>query len=271
MENPLRPTPRPHIYPVIHYLDDATALRNAEVAFEAGCEGVFLIHMDGRDSLLEPAALAIKGRWPEKRVGINYLSLPAMEALKRNLRAGLDMTWTDDAGLNTLESTERAAELEAVLCAHPRHTFFGAAAFKYQAPEPDPAAAALRGLRHRMVPTTSGAATGVAADLAHIIRMSQAVDGRLAVASGITPDNVLTYAPYLSHILVATGVSADFYSLHPDKLRRLVQLRNGAERERAGLKEGKQEAGTAVAAAAPGDYVAGLCVDTRRPAGQAVL
>lgn len=229
----MRPHPRPHIYPVIRYLDEATALRNAQLAFEAGCEGVFLIHMGGQDDLLEPAALAIKARWPEKRVGINYRTLPALDALRRNLRAGLDMTWTDDAGLNTLEDTARAAQLEALLCAHPSHRLFGAAAFKYQVREPDPAAAALRGLRHRMVPTTSGAATGVPADLGQIRAMSVAVDARLALAGGITPENVLDYAPYLSHILVATGVAADFYRFDADKLRRLVLLRNGADRERA--------------------------------------
>ncbi|MBU9200312.1 hypothetical protein KTD31_02960 [Burkholderia multivorans] len=48
--------------PVIHYENADQAMRNAERAFDAGCEGVFLIHMDGENELLSPSAIAIKAR-----------------------------------------------------------------------------------------------------------------------------------------------------------------------------------------------------------------
>ncbi|VTU43045.1 MULTISPECIES: hypothetical protein [unclassified Variovorax] len=83
---------RPIVLPVIHFAEKARAFHNAAVAFDAGCDGVWLISMDGRDSLLEPAALEIKAAWPTKQVGINYLTLPAVEAIRRNVAAGLDMT-----------------------------------------------------------------------------------------------------------------------------------------------------------------------------------
>ncbi len=210
------------IYPVIHFANEALALLNAERAFDTGCAGVFLIHMEGQDSLLEPVALKIKAQWPGKAVGINYLGMSALEGLQRNLAAGLDMTWTDDAGLHTAENLERAETLGALLRKYPEHEFFGAAAFKYQTPEPDPASAAQRGNALGMIATTSGAATGQAADLEKIRLMSKAVGGKLAVASGITPENVASYRPYVSHILVATGVSSDFYELDAEKLFLLV-------------------------------------------------
>jgi len=74
------------------------------------------------------------------------------------------------------------------------------------------------------IPTTSGSATGKAPQLAKIISMSQ--HGVLAVASGMTPDNVSDYAPYLSHILVSTGISLDEYRIDPDKLKRLISACN---------------------------------------------
>jgi len=212
---------RPKIYPVIHYLTAESAMRNAEVAFDAGCDGVFLIHMEHVDRLLEPAARAIKARWPDRLVGINYLTLPADVALGRNLRAGLDMTWTDNAGLNTLETSVFAESLGRVLRAHPEHLFFGGAAFKYQADEPDPEGAAKRGIRNGMVPTTSGSGTGRAADVDKVALMSEGADGLLAIASGITPENVLDYSPFVSHILVASGVSVDEHTLDYEALCRL--------------------------------------------------
>lgn len=46
-------TDRSVIIPVIHYADDNQAMRNAERAIEAGCDGVMLIEMRGRnDGLL---------------------------------------------------------------------------------------------------------------------------------------------------------------------------------------------------------------------------
>ncbi|MDN8078562.1 hypothetical protein QZN30_04020 [Burkholderia multivorans] len=55
-------TVQTNVIPVIHYENADQAMRNAERAFDAGCEGVFLIHMDGENELLSPSAIAIKAR-----------------------------------------------------------------------------------------------------------------------------------------------------------------------------------------------------------------
>lgn len=104
----------------------------------------------------------------------------------------------------------------------PAISVFGSVAFKYQPDEPNPAEAARQALAVGMIPTTSGAATGLAPEIAKIKGMSAAASGRLAVASGMTPDNVAEYAPHLSHILVATGVARDEHTLDPLLLRRFV-------------------------------------------------
>lgn len=47
-------------------------------------------------------------------------------------------------------------------------------------------------------------------------------DAPLAIASGVTPDNVSAFLPHVSHILVSTGVSASFHEFDPARLRALV-------------------------------------------------
>ena len=72
------------------------------------------------------------------------------------------------------------------------------------------------------IPTTSGSGTGSAPDLEKIVAMSRATGGVLAIASGMTPWNVAQYAPYLSHILVATGIALDEHRIDADKLCLLI-------------------------------------------------
>lgn len=210
------------VYPVIHYSTLEKTLANAAIAADAGANGVFLIHHRGQDELLEPAAHECKRRYPALAVGINHLSLSAGESLRRNLAAGLDMTWVDNAGLHTSAPLEMSHALRDVLAAHPSHLFFGAAAFKHQRPERDLEEAARRGIAAGMIPCTSGEATGIAADRQKVVAMSAAAGGRLAIASGITPENVHEYIPAVSHILVATGISSDFFDFDYERLARLM-------------------------------------------------
>ena len=46
--------------------------------------------------------------------------------------------------------------------------------------------------------------------------------GELAIASGMTPENVRHYAPHLSYILVASGVSLDAYCIDQVRLKMLI-------------------------------------------------
>jgi hypothetical protein len=84
------------LLPVIHYADDNQAMRNAERAIEAGCEGVMLIEMSGRNAGLVSAGAMIKRRWSSAHVGINHLSTETEKAVCTSLGAGVDSTWTDE-------------------------------------------------------------------------------------------------------------------------------------------------------------------------------
>jgi predicted TIM-barrel enzyme len=215
---------RTMIVPVVHYADDEQALRNAARAFDAGCDGVLLIHMEGRNRLLPPIARVVKERWPDRLVGLNLLGAGAVEAIVAGLACGLDMTWTDEQLTHSGDAPwTEATEVVAMLRDHPGHVLLSGVAFKHQAHEPRPDVAARKAVELGFVPTTSGAATGVAAEASRVADLRAAIgpDAPLAIASGITPENVREYAPHLSHVLVATGVSSGFHELDPDRLSAL--------------------------------------------------
>lgn len=221
------------VLPVIHFLDRATALAEAQVARNCGADGVFLISHRGSDYQLLDMACAAKAAHPHFRVGVNLLSWSPDEAAFRAQALGLDMAWADDMGVDSQGLSTTALALSEFARTQPAFELFASVAFKYRAHEPDPALAAKNALAAGFIPTTSGAATGNAPDVAKIAGMSQAVGGKLAIASGMTPENVSAYAPYLSHILVATGVARDEYRIDPDKLVRLITAARAAARAAA--------------------------------------
>lgn len=205
------------VYPVIHHLDAATTLIEAQIAHDCGADGVFLISHHGEDIDLLELGNVIHGRLPRFFVGINLLATHCLEAFDMAREFGLDGVWADRVGV----SSRGADEVGLVLGARLKNSrlgnasataplqVFGSVAFKYQSVEPAPALAAQKAFALGMIPTTSGAGTGLAPSMDKIIAMSEAVNGTLAVASGMSCENVAEFAPYLSHILVATKVSRD--------------------------------------------------------------
>jgi hypothetical protein len=217
------------VWPVIHYNTVRQALDNAAIAERCGCPGVFLISMDGRDDELDQAIMAVKSRYPKLKVGGNFLSLPPLAALTRCLELDIDATWTDRPGVTSFGPNDEALEISTVLAQHPEHQFFGSVAFKYQAPEPHPAQAALAAADQGMIATTSGAATGEAADVAKLRLMKDALGASpLALASGVSPDNAHLFVPYVDFFLVSTHISMSPTSpmLSEEKLRALMAVVN---------------------------------------------
>ncbi len=54
---------------VIRHHSDNASFAAADIAFSAGCSGVFLIRMGGREAMLGAPVGAIKARWTNKFVG----------------------------------------------------------------------------------------------------------------------------------------------------------------------------------------------------------
>lgn len=212
------------VWPVIHVQSQAQVLANAAIAAAAGVHGVFLIHMDGEDDTLDPLGAVLRARYPELKIGVNYLSLPAPAALEHSLASGFDATWTDKPGVRSDGEAWHVPALAARLAAHPKHLFFGSVAFKYQPEDPEPGAAAVKAWARGMIPTTSGLATGQAPSLEKLVAIRAALgpNAPLALASGVDPNNVALLAPLLTDILVSTGISRDFYNFNPERLAQLL-------------------------------------------------
>ena len=70
---------------------------------------------------------------------------------------------------------------------------------------------------------TSGSATGKAAGVVKIKTLRESTNGRslLAIASGVTAENVSQYIGHTDFVLVATGISADFYTFDEQKMKEL--------------------------------------------------
>lgn len=225
------------IYPVIHFASHALAMDQARLALEQGADGVFLISHDGQDKAVLQAAGQLRHAWSSLTtaagempfVGVNLLNTAPLAALEFATQLRLDGLWLDAPGVNSHGPARQAKKMAEELVLLPQITVFASVAFKYQPEEPDPPQAAREALALGMLPTTSGPATGVAPDLAKTRAMSEAASGKLAVASGMTAENVSQYAPLLSHILVATGVALDEHRIDPQRLTRFIQaVRNAS-------------------------------------------
>lgn len=211
----------PKIFPVIHHTYPSTTLNEADVALKCGADGVFLISHGGQDNQIVRLAIEIKKKYPTWLVGVNLLShCDAVDAAKRLTQTPIDMLWADNAGISSAPvDLEQVALLRQALDGR---LLFAGVAFKGQDAEPNPAVAALNALRQGFIPTTSGERTGVPPTVEKIVHMSLATKGKLAVASGMTPDNVADYSTYLSHILVSTGICDPGDAIIANRLKRLI-------------------------------------------------
>lgn len=211
------------IYPVIHYLDDETTIAQAVIAKSLGADGVFLISHIGSNERLPALAKRVKNTYPNFKVGINLLGESIIEAAYQSENYNLDMVWGDYCGVSSQGLNEEGQKLKEWQ-SETKIAVFASVAFKYQKTEIAPDKAALEAQKAGFIPTTSGSGTGHAPTLDKIKMMSQATNGVLAIASGMTCENVSMFKNYLSHILVATGVSKDDNHFDIDKLASFISL-----------------------------------------------
>ncbi len=215
--------------PVIHAESEKQAVRNAQIAFDGGADGVFLINHTIDASALLQCSDAVLNELPDLWVGLNFLGATnsnALEWIPRRV-SGL---WTDNAGINPngknpvleaqnfeRERAERARSWPGI--------YFGGVAFKHQLHVQDPGLAACLAIPYVDVVTTSGPATGKAPNILKIRAMKQAIGNHpLAIASGMTPDNVRQFMPWADCFLVATGISESQTELDPGKMRQFAKI-----------------------------------------------
>jgi predicted TIM-barrel enzyme len=225
------------VLPVIHVLDHEQTSRNIDIAIEKGAAGVFLINHDFDVDVFLPIIRSIRIKYPSLWLGVNFLAVTAKFAFPILSELGNTGTvvngyWADDARIDENRTAEDQPEAEEILLIKQQcgwdGLYFGGTAFKKQrvVDESLHLQSAMIASRWMDVVTTSGVATGKEAGTDKVEIFRQGVgESALALASGITPDNVMLYAEYLDAILVATGVNLpeDFYNIDPDRLDILIE------------------------------------------------
>lgn len=218
---------------VIHVVDYFQAWRNIEIAARAGADGAFLIsHGKVPASELIEIYKTIKEehRSHDMRtfwLGINCLDIGETEIFHK-VPADADGIWLDDLGLRLRDPKQKRAEKirTARLLSKWEGLLFGGVAFKYQEAVPlnDLAELCWTARDYTDVITTSGDATGKAPELKKIQLMNDAIGSfPSAIASGMTPENVKDYIPYVHCILAATGISKSFTEFDPAEVRAMAQ------------------------------------------------
>lgn len=202
------------LLPVVHCIHEAQVRLAAEVAMENGADGVFLINQGGMRAH-EVAHVAGKLREDVAFVGLNRLGNTIM-AIVHVSRFNLDAVWADQYNVPGVPADRS-------------WLFFGGVAFKYQPAVDDVGLAAFEAVRDGVdVVTTSGPATGSPPTVEKVAAMRAAIgDHALAVASGITPENVEPFLAHVDAFLVASGVEQSFGVFDPARVRALAQAVHG--------------------------------------------
>lgn len=215
------------VYPVVHVESVPQVLRDVRTAVEHPVSGVFLIDHEADDARLVDALTEVRAHFPDVFLGVNFLRRTRREALDILRQRGVgtavvDAIWADSADLDgPTKDLWTESERERL----PMH--FGGIAFKYQEPVPLAELPALGSRARKLVdvPTTSGSGTGKAADLERLRALRSGLgDHPLALASGVTPENISEYADLVTHVLVATGIAATDGGIDGDRLALLLSL-----------------------------------------------
>ncbi len=221
-------------FAVVHVNNVPQAFRNVVLALNNGADGVFLINHEVRPAMLVSAYDRVRRDLPEQKVGVNFLGVTISESMRllHETRNSLGF-WMDDVGyeeardcnyvedLPILESTEIPERIRGALTHMDyKGLLFGGVDFKYQRPAQDLTRVTRTVAQFVDVVTTSGPATGAPPTVEKIQRMREAIPGgQLAIASGMTPENVESFLDYVDYFLVATGISDSHTELNPDRVK----------------------------------------------------
>lgn len=212
------------LLPVIHPKTYEDAQRSVEKAVRAGVPGVFVINQGLDRFRTRDLGLWVRSTFPTTWVGINVLGLSPTAAL--GFTEGLNGLWADDAQIDEEDEAQPYAA-RFVTARRERGwagLFFGGVAFKYRREVPPSmyGVAAKKAAPYVDVIVTSGAGTGIAAPVDKLSAMREAVGTHsIALASGVTFDNVTSYLPYVDAFLVGTSIESELGVLDEERTRAL--------------------------------------------------
>ena len=226
----------PVVLPVIHVIDNEQVEANTRIAIGEGCPGIFLINHDFSYPKFLPIIRYIREKFPHLWLGVNFLGVTGKDAFPvlSDLQCdgvNLNAYWADDARINERFTQDEQCEADEISRVRAgsgwEGLYFGGTAFKKQREvlTENYHLAAELACHHMDVVTTSGVATGQAAEISKIETFRKACgDTAIALASGVTPENAIFFESLVDAFLVATGIniSEDFYNIDTRRLERLV-------------------------------------------------
>ena len=224
--------------PVIHPGTKKSALQSIDTAVRSGADGIFLFNQGMSSAQVLDFIPQVYQRHPNLWIGVNLLGTEPEEVI--GLVAGLPVggIWSDNAKIDEMSDAQPAGEQfrQARNKAGWKGLYFRGVAFKYQR-EVDAALlpeAARKASPWMDVITSSGPGTGYAATVekARALR-SGAGTHPLALASGVSPENVDGFLPYVDAYLVASEIETAKYSgiLVPERTKLLAKKIHGWERQ----------------------------------------
>jgi len=221
------------LFPVIHFKNLETVYFNLNICLNNNCQGVILINMDNKPHELIPAIQLIRNiTGNDFFIGVNFLntdiSFVTEQIIYNNSINGI---WIDNPGLYYKKMEYPIYELHESFSLRKEKDqefiFFGSVMFKTHVYKNDDTVVTKMAKNLGWIPTTSGRATGIAADIEKISIMKKHIgDYPLAIASGITPENVDLFLPYIDYYLVSTGISKNFYEFDDNKVKYLTNKIN---------------------------------------------
>lgn len=223
------------LLPVIHLPEDGRlGMAAAKVALDAGADGIFLINQGtSLQKILQDLVPALRHEFGDNLwIGVNPLGTPVEDFIPRcgeTPETRIDGIWSDDAGVDALDEGSFLRAREAYLRARESFgwmgLYFGGTAFKTQSAIPPEmlGVVSTRAASFLDVVTTSGRGTGVAADPSKVKSMRESIPGvPLGLASGVTPENVAGFLPYVEAYLVASGIEERFGVLNSARTKALA-------------------------------------------------
>jgi hypothetical protein len=182
-------------------------VQNINTIIQCGLDSAFLInHEVSGFELLDEADWLTKN-YPAFNLGLNILDFPTQHAL-RSSKLPIWCDRTPTCADYNMRTSKRV---------------FGGLAFKYQ-PQPDDLKTACENIKSCCdVATTSGDGTGIPASRSKIQLIRQYLgDFPLAVASGVSSENIKDYADLVDYVLVASSITDSNELIVKDKLLELV-------------------------------------------------
>jgi predicted TIM-barrel enzyme len=216
---------------VLHLSSRENALGSVRTAVESDADGVFLI--DHGMSAYELLALIpeVNRLFPQLWLGVNIMPFNIEQVFAHVVNTPVSGIWRDNAYIDErTDAQPRAAHVQMIRARYDWDgLYFGGVAFKYQRPVADAhlGQAAQKASKWMDVITTSGPATGTAADITKVQLMrEEVVTHPIALASGVSCENVELYLPYVDAFLVESDIETYPYSgvLVPERTRRLATM-----------------------------------------------